>query len=269
MNALPNNVILFADIVLDEFGGMSPRQIRSIPTDKNWVIMQEEIDVTCRVCEREKFRAVRLLAGKMKCPSCCDAHELEALKNQCRVAWERLAPRMFRETDVKHPDFPKGIWKELKASWDLNESLVLYGPTGAAKTRVAMLLLQWAMFRGKTVDVIWPEELVDYAKGRDRLNKIKSHGSSNVLLLDDALLTGAADERVASFVKDIIDFSQRNGNSIIITTQVGGEAYKEAGDKWENATKADRERIEALLRRIRQVGRVIPFAQPDKDEESF
>lgn len=266
---IPNNVIPFADIGLDEFGGMNPQQVGTIPTDENWSPLKEEIEVTCRVCEREKFRAVRFLAGKMACHSCCDAHELEDLKNQCRVAWEKIAPSMFRETDVKHPDFPKGIWKELKASWDLNESLVLYGPTGAAKTRVGMLLLQLAMFKGKTVDVIWPEELVEFAKGRDRLKKIHSLGSNNVLLLDDALLTGAADERVASFCKDIIDFSQRHGNAIIITTQVGGEAYKQASDKWENATKADRERIEALLRRIRQVGRVIPFVQPDKDEESF
>tara|TARA_R110002110_G_scaffold74463_5_gene196991 strand:+ start:4099 stop:4815 length:717 start_codon:yes stop_codon:yes gene_type:complete len=219
---------------------------------------EEIIEVTCWKCEKATYQSSRLLAGSTACHACCDQHELEEKTRQCRDLWEKICPPLFRDTDIKRDDFPLAILKELQARSD-GESLLLFGPTGSAKTRVAMELLKRAIWHGKSANTLWPEELTEYAKGRERLPMLHRYSGLHLLLLDDALLTGAADERVASFLKDLIDMSQRQGNSIIITSQVGGADYMQQAKKFNNLTAADSERIAALMRRIRERCRTVTF----------
>ncbi|QDP50749.1 MAG: hypothetical protein Unbinned1322contig1001_25 [Prokaryotic dsDNA virus sp.] len=253
-------------VTLGNVGG-TIRRLASLERDQPE--MSEKIKVKCHACGTVEFEVHRLAESWCACDACCENWDKEEVMSKIRDYWADFCPELFRETDPKHPQFPVGIWKSLKSSWDAQTSLLLFGPTGSAKTRTAMLLLQLALIKGKTIAACWPEELTEWAKGRDRLSKLHQLGKVDVLLLDDALLTGAADERVGSFLKDLIDYSQRHGNTVLLTTQVGGQGYAEASEKWGNSTRADRERIEALLRRIRQFAKVVPFMEPKPSDQSF
>lgn len=189
--------------------------------------------------------------------------------NACRSFWEAACPKDLRESDTKYPGdpargippFPSAIYKDLRATWTFNESLFLYGPSGSGKTKTAALLLKRALLAGKDIGFFWPEELKDAAQSRDRLKILRSLAARDVLLMDDAVLTGAQDEKVSSFLKDLVDMLMREQHHFIITSQIGGEDYEAQADKFGNLTKADKERIAALWRRIREKCRVVPFVQ--------
>lgn len=253
-----SDIVRLGLIPLEEFGGASTDDLAQITVDGSPMSPAKDIvDITCWKCEQVTYRGPRLMSGQA-CVACCEQNELEEKTNQCRDLWEKICPPLFRDTDTKRDDFPLAILKELQARPD-GESLLLFGPTGSAKTRVAMELLKRAIWKGKSANTLWPEELTEYAKGRERLLMLNRYSGLHLLLLDDALLTGAADERVASFLKDLIDMSQRQGNSIIITSQVGGADYLEQAKKFNNLTTADAERIHALMRRIKERCHVVPF----------
>jgi DNA replication protein DnaC len=209
----------------------------------------------------ETFEAMALFAGI----TCCDACRAKADKadamERAKKHWESICPPAFRDTDRAHPDFPKAQWDDLKG-WNGDESLFLFGDSRAGKTRLAMLLLKRAMLRNQFVGVLWPEQLKAMKWSRETLEKIQHYGRYDVLLLDDALLTGAADESTASFLKDLLDYMMRYKKHVIVTSQIGGAEYEEHSDKFGNATKADKKRAEALVARLRESCRVIPFVKP-------
>ena len=210
---------------------------------------------------RARFQCMAYFSEVTACDDCRNAYvagiQLEANRNY----WVEVCPEDIRDTDPKHPDFPRAIYGTLK-DWLGGESLFLYGPSGAGKTRVAGLLLKRALLRGLRIGFLFPEELKDAAKGFDRLKRIQSFGRHDVLLLDDALLTGAQDEKIADFLKDLLDYMMRHKRRFIVTSQIGGDDYLEQANKFGNLTKTDKERIEALLRRLREKCRVVPFVAP-------
>jgi DNA replication protein DnaC len=87
---------------------------------------------------------------------------------------------------------------------------------------------------------------------------VQRWGKYDVLLLDDPL-QGASDARVTDALKDLIAYRQDWKRPNIITSQIGGDDYKEQSAKFGKETKADKEVIEALLRRMRETCRVVPF----------
>lgn len=229
---------------------------------------REVIDCACSHCGAP-LKAMRLFSQLTGCDECREKYLEEERMNACKSRWEEACPRDLRATDPKFPGdparnipaFPAAIYKDLRATWTFNESLFLYGPSGSAKTRTAALLLKRALLAGKDIGFLWPEELKDAAQSRDRLKHLRSYAARDILLMDDAMLTGAQDEKVSSFVKELIDMLMREQHHFIITSQIGGEDYNEQADKFGNLTKADKERIAALWRRIKEKCRVVPFVQ--------
>ena len=124
-----------------------------------------------------------------------------------------------------------------------------------------MLLLKRRLIKGDHVGILWPEEMKDAAKSHERLNKLRQITRYKVLLMDDSLLTGAQDEKIADFLKDVVEMAIRNKRTLIFTSQIGGDDYLSQGNKFSNQTKTDAERIRALLRRIRERCRVVPFVE--------
>lgn len=185
------------------------------------------------------------------CPDCCDTNVLDNLLEQIDHHWRFICPKNLRLTDPEHPDFPAHVWAKHQG-YVGEESMFLFGPTRAGKTRLGVLMVKAALLAKKSATMVWPEELTEYAKGRDRLHQIQRIGRHDVMLLDDALLTGAQDERVSSFLKDLIDFAMRNDKRVIITSQIGGEDYADQADKFGNLTQTDRKRIDALIARLRE-----------------
>lgn len=259
---------------LPEVGDLTMAQLGSIAADPAHP-MRQLVDAECagRPDPRNPGERIRCPQGaRFKCMayfsevSACDECRAEYLKliqeEAQRNHWEANCPEDFRDTSTKHPSFPRDIHKSL-ADWLAGESLFLYGPSGAGKTRVAILLLKRALLNGYTIGFLWPEEMKDAAKSLDRLKRIHWFGRHDVLLMDDALLTGAQDEKIADFMKDLIDYMMRHKRVFIVTSQIGGDDYMEQANKFGNLTKTDKERIEALLRRLRDKCRVVPFAKPE------
>jgi DNA replication protein DnaC len=200
-----------------------------------------------------------------KCSACddCRAKYLEADRlAACKDVWEEVCPPGFRNTDLKHADFPKAQWSELK-EWTGSESLFFYGPSRQGKTRLALLMLKRAMLYGnKSIAALWPEDVDGVRHERDTRSLVIKWGSRDVLLLDDCLLSGATDERVSTFLKNLLDYRMRMNRHHIITSQVGSDDYKEQAAKFGKFTKSDEARIEALFARIRETCRVVPFVKP-------
>lgn len=203
------------------------------------------------------------------CDKCVQAALKSDAHDKAKVYWKSICPDSYLNTakdyagDPEHappiPAFPIGIFNTL-ADYKGKESLFLYGPSGSAKTRCAMLLMKRCLLANLHVGCLWPEELKHAAHSfQDRLKFLKSYARYDLLLMDDALLTGAQDEKMASFLTDLVDLMMRNKNNFIITSQIGGADYKEQAQKSDKTTRVDLDRIDALLRRIQQSCRVVPF----------
>ena len=210
---------------------------------------------------KSRFMVMDLFAETTACDHCRNAAIHEDNIDKAKTYWESICPQSYRDTDKAHPGFPVAIYKTL-SDYKGNESLFLYGPSRSGKSRSAVLLLKRCLLANKHVGCLWPEELKHAAHSyNDRLKYLREYARYDLLLLDDALLTGAQDEKIASFLKDLIDLLMRNKNHFIITSQIGGTDYKEQANKSDKTTKVDHDRIDALLGRIREVCRVVPFTQ--------
>lgn len=193
----------------------------------------------------------------------CDSCRAKALKedaiSKARVYWEAICPPAFRETKLEHAGFPRPQYDATR-QWYGDESLFLYGPTGSGKTRLAMWLLKRALVeRNKHVGVLWPYMLKAVKSERETIQWVQRWGKYDVLLLDDPL-QGAADGRVTEALKDLLAYRQDHKRPNVITSQIGGDDYADQAAKFGKETKADKEVIEALLRRLRETCRVIGFA---------
>lgn len=205
------------------------------------------------------------------CDDCRKKAKIQDALERSRIYWESLCPPSYQDTDKNHPSFPKSQYASTKG-YEGKESLFFYGPSGSGKTRIAMVLLKRCLVRYNLhVGVLWPEVLKSVTNSREVLKMVQDWGRYDLLLMDDALLSGAHDERVTSFLKDLLEYRMRNKRHNIITSQIGGDDYKAQSDKFKNATKADMERIEALLRRIKEICRVVPFVNPTAEagEQTF
>lgn len=210
-------------------------------------------------------------ASMTACDQCREKAERKEKLDRAKTYWEAICPESFRETDKTHAGFPKAQY-EATTAFCGEESLLLFGESRKGKTRLGMVLLKRCLVRfNKHVGVMWPEQLKAVKGQRDTMEMLNKWGRYDVLLMDDALLTGAQDERITDFLKDLLDYRMRYKRHQIITSQIGSAEYEEQGGKFGNETKADKQRIEALLRRIKEICRVVPFigTSPKQGEADY
>jgi hypothetical protein len=225
--------------------------------------------------DKARFKCMAYFSEFTACDNCRNAAIAYENGEKAKTYWESICPDAYLDTDENYPGdklhnppiapFPAGLFRTL-SDYRGQESLFIYAPSGSAKTRCAMLLMKRCLMNNLHVGCLWPEELKHAAHSfNDRLKLLKWYARFDLLLLDDALLTGAQDEKMASFLQDLVDMLMRSKHHFIITSQIGGDDYKEQANKSDKTTKVDHDRIDALLRRIREVCRVVPFltATPD------
>jgi DNA replication protein DnaC len=216
------------------------------------------VDFSCSRGCGKMLRGPRFFAPLTACDDCRTKAEKDTQIEKAKLYWEAICPPAFRETKVDHPGFPAGQYAATR-QWVGGESLFFYGPTGCGKTRLAMWLLKRALTkRNAHVRVLWPYELKAVKHERQVTEWVQKWGKYDVLLLDDPL-QGASDARVTDALKDLIAYRQDWKRPNIVTSQIGGDDYKEQAAKFGKETKADKEVIEALLRRLRETCRVIGF----------
>jgi hypothetical protein len=92
-------------------------------------------------------------------------------------------------------------------------------------------------------------------------------------LMDHALLSSARDERTTGFLKQLLDYRMRYERHSIITSQVGGDDYKDTAKKDGLIRKQDEARVDALLKRVRETFRLVSFVEatptPNTEEQGF
>jgi DNA replication protein DnaC len=239
----------------------------------------ELVDSACSRCG-EPLQCWRAIAGSVACDPCRAAVLADEQSDKHEKYWsqEHLCPpgSTFRDTDPQHAGFPKSQYEATK-NYAGEESFFFFGPTGSGKSRLAVHLLKRCLFKfNRFVGILWPEDLKQAKNSFDRRDEIQRWGRFDVLLCDDSLLTGAQDEKMADFLKDLVDYRMRHGRHMIMTSQVGGQDYEEQLSKYAKArsievTAADKRRVDALLRRLRECCRVVAFteATPKDGEEAF
>lgn len=242
-------------IELDLFGCSMGNLVDVIKSD----YANEIVDQQCHHCTTV-VQCTRFIAAFVACEVCIKKNQLEELKAKHLKRWEAICPERFRTTDLLHKDFPRAIYSKAKAE-DPTKSLFLYGPSGACKTRVAFLLLKQAILRDQFVGVLWPERL-STLKTNFETATFDRFAEYELLLLDDVLLTACREPRLLDTVKQLIDVRMRHNRPSIITSQIGEEGIK-SGKEFGELKTADIERIDALVRRMRQDCTVISFAKAE------
>ena len=214
-----------------------------------------------------RFKCMAYFAELTVCDDCRNAAIASMKQDAAKTYWQSICPRDFQDTDTKHADFPRAVYESLK-DYKGGEPLFLYGPTRKGKTRLGLQMLKRCLLLNMHVGCLWPEELKHAAHSyNDRLKLLKWYGRYDVLFMDDALLTGAQDEKMADFLKDLIDTLIREKRRFIITSQIGATDYKEQATKSDKTTKVDMERIDALLARVREKARIVPVTSPEAKTE--
>jgi len=265
---IPKSIRRLADCPLAPFGNLTMAGLGALTDPKHPAA--QIVDTKCSVCGKP-LQAMRFFAAITACDECCDKVKLEWKLEQHRDYWHSICPPGFRDTKTTHPQFAKAQYDQLK-DYVGTENLLFYGPTRTGKTRLALHLLKRLLLtQGLYVGVVWPEQLKEAKHIMNRLQRIEELGRVKILLLDDALLTGAQDERLSDFLKDLIDYRLRQQHATIITSQIGSEDYIEQAGKFDQPTKADLQRIKALLARIKESYRILSFAsaKPTSEEIGF
>lgn len=265
-----NPVYRISDCTVEPLlGGISISGLASLRDDRHPA--NELVEADCAQGCGTKLTVRRFWATITSCDACiAKAQKTDALE-RAKSYWESICPVAFRDTDRTHRDWPHAQYAATK-DFVGKESLLFYGPSRSGKTRLGMWILRRCLVRhGMHVAVLWPERLKSVKGLRDTLEFIEKWGKPQLLLMDDALLSGAHDERVTDALKDLIDYRMRHNRHHIITSQIGSEDYKQQADKFDNMTKADEQRVDALLKRVKETSRVIPFVDvvPAADEQAF
>lgn len=270
--SLAHQIVRLADAV----GQLNPRrggriveigeiaEVGALATITQVANPEEMLPACCPHCGTETTIArvvAEVAPGSWACDACRSKAEKEDRHNRARKVWEKTCPPLYRETDPNHPDFPKAALDDL-LKCDLSQSLFLYGPTGAGKTRLAMRLLRHHIIKGQAVSVIWPHQLRTLQQGYDN-SRFEEAENVDVLLLDDALLTACRESRLVDTVKMLVDARMMKMKRTIITSQIGTEDDLKDGKEFGEAKSADLERIRALLRRLREKFRITPLVKAD------
>jgi DNA replication protein DnaC len=221
----------------------------------------KEVEHACSQGCGTMLRGPQFFAAVTACDACRDKAQKAERMERAKSYWEHICPPSFRETTKEHAGFPRAQYEATK-DWAGGDSLFFFGPSGKGKSRLAMLLLKRCLVRANMrVGVLWPEQLKAAKHLREPMQWVEQWGRYDVLLMDDAVLAAANDVRCTDAFKDLLDFRMRHKRTNIITSQIGGDDVKEQLAKFDKDTKADRELVAALWRRLRETCRVISFGE--------
>lgn len=223
------------------------------------------VTIACPECGTQVETSAELLAvfGPCVCKACSDAwdarhglisHEERKRQNRERH-WQEICPQAFRHNDWENERFRLAMEKCRKWDWG-NRSLILQGASGACKTRCMFEVLKPFHEAGDEVAIVWQEDLTEAARAHPSTQgeRLRTWSRIRWLGLDDALLVGAADERVRAFLKTLIDMRTRHHLRFVLTTQLGSKDFRTGSEKWDKkdaaALESTQAQVDALLRRL-------------------
>ncbi|MBS0328258.1 MAG: ATP-binding protein [Proteobacteria bacterium] len=194
------------------------------------------------------------------CDACRAKWEEKEANDLKKKKWEALCPSSFLDTDTKHAGFPRRQYAQLK-DWVGERSLFFHGPSGQGKSRLAVLLMKRALHLGKTVGILWPWDIKTLAQNYD--STFDSYSKVPVLLVDDPFLKVCRESKLVDVLKDLIDRRMLNEKVTIFTSQIATSSDMTGAKEYGEASNADIERIDAILRRLKESCEILQFL-PDQ-----
>lgn len=254
MNTVPH---LSALALPAEFGGATIQYFANLARNPNDDAVAM-VEVPCSQGCGATIRCMRIFSARTACDECRAKWDGAEALLRAKKHWESICPPGMRDTDRDHPDFPKAQYN-LLLPWAGDSSLLFFGESRTGKTRLALLMGKRALLKGKFVGVLWPEDFESMRTHREATQEMKAYARYDVLILDDVLLIGGRDERLSSWLKNLLDLLMRNKRHWIVTSQIGGPEYLEQARKFGDLSKSDEKRIDALLKRLTEQSQVVPF----------
>lgn len=211
---------------------------------------EENKDKNCTRCDKHFIvPKYGMKSYEHHCPECV-AHEGEEQRKAIRDAreanWKRSCPKHFQQTDIAK--LPAQEQVRLALDWQFGPiGLLLYGPTGAGKTRTAWLVLRNMYLRGRSYEVLNSLAGLEYAsKFSDSAAVVERWVNdmieTDVLFMDDIFKNKFTDS-FEGIIFSIVDRRTENGRPIILTANDTGSSL---------TNRMTDDRGEPLVRRLRE-----------------
>lgn len=215
--------------------------------------MQKPVDAPCIKCGTIVPDCREFFAGATHCDKCYAEVVKERRFKEIGEWWTRWCPKQYQSTELDHPQF-KRVWPLIKKIDGYRENVVLVGASGLCKTRAAVMRLKLALaYEGLMPQALWADTLDEKLEtGRFKGDWKKVYMDAPILLIDDLFTAGASLERYTKFIKGLLDYRLREEKPTIITTNLKARDIQQESNKFDNETKADQQRINAIIRRLRE-----------------
>ena len=170
---------------------------------------------------------------------------------ELRKQWDATCPPTYHRTDKSKLN--QDLLKQVMA-WQFNErGLVMHGPTGTGKTRMAFMLMQRLHAEGRTVEIFYGNDFA-HKCAKKFLNGegedwIASVAKKDVVFFDD-LGKFKLTERVEAELFGLIEIRTAWLRPMIVTANFNGS---------ELANKMTADRGEPMIRRLREFCNSINF----------
>ena len=188
------------------------------------------------------------------CDECCKEYDYRRKVEQCKDTWQRWLrenAERYEHFSTEHEDFNRKAYKLLKKQ-PVSSNVILYGPTGTSKTFMMLQAMKRALWNGRMPCVLWSDQLKKMTRGVPHWREAQQYEQAGILGIEELFGEDSAREAYTSFVRNLIDIRLRLCKPTIITTQLKSKDLAGEMDKYDNETKADVERRNAILRRINE-----------------
>lgn len=203
--------------------------------------------------------------SKTYCDPCVEKHIRDTKVKDMKKYWEKICPADYRDTDLKSEEFNHDAWNLVKEH-PLDTNFVFLGESGQCKTRIACERIKRGILSDKTARIVFPDEIEDLSPMMRKIF-MDDIGKPQILLLDDFLSVAGGSDQMQKFVFNVINKRAREKKTTIITTQITYEEWKNETEKFRNQTKAESERILAVIRRLDEKYVAINFDNPSEEKE--
>lgn len=191
-------------------------------------------------CEEEGLNGL----GTTSCEACIEKYTIDQHLRVINVRWENVIPKRYRKTDRKDSRFPKSHWKQLRTN-DVKRNLIIYGPDGIGKTRLAVEWLKLVVWRNHySFDFLPAEDINGMFDTRENEVELKRFQSPDVLLIRGLFDELDNDQRSTKWVKRLLMHRKRNNKITLATSYITSRAFTKLGkDYW----ATDRERLHNIV----------------------
>ena len=211
--------------------------------------LETTADCNCVKCGEPVGEVLAVFKDAIHCDKCIEEYEEKRRLEEIAPFWKKFCPALYQETDVEHKEFVK-VWPLLQQH-GAKQNLILCGESGTCKSRAMMQRLKLCLYKGMSVGVLWPDVLDEAIETRKTSKLREELVAPTVLGIDDFLTSGSSLENVTKFLKGIIDIRLRDGKTTIITTNLKARDIEQDAAKFDNMTKAEHQRVLAIIRRLR------------------